>query len=119
MVSSDHRPFILREQRFMTIVHIVGGGMAGCEAAWQCLRQGLSVRLYEMRPNKLTPAHQTGDFAELVCSNTFKSTAPDSAPGQLKWEMEQLDSLIVKMAKQCAIPAGQALGVDRCNLQKR
>jgi len=94
-------------------VHIVGGGLAGSEAAWQALRRGLKVTLYEMRPTRSTPAHQSGDLAELVCSNTFKSLVPTSAPGQLKSEMTRLDSLIVRAAHESRIPAGQALGVDR------
>ncbi|MCX6127573.1 MAG: methylenetetrahydrofolate--tRNA-(uracil(54)-C(5))-methyltransferase (FADH(2)-oxidizing) TrmFO [Proteobacteria bacterium] len=95
------------------IVHIIGGGLAGCEAAWQVLQAGLRVRLYEMRPKKMTPAHHTGQLAELVCSNSLKSMSPDSAPGLLKAEMEALDSLIVRSAKQAAVPAGQALAVER------
>ncbi|SME90364.1 methylenetetrahydrofolate--tRNA-(uracil(54)-C(5))-methyltransferase (FADH(2)-oxidizing) TrmFO [Pseudobacteriovorax antillogorgiicola] len=94
-------------------VHIVGGGLAGSEAAWQALRQGCKVRLYEMRPKKLTPAHKTGLLAELVCSNSLKSLNEGSAPGLLKREMELLDSLVVKAAKEARVPAGQALAVDR------
>lgn len=94
-------------------VHIVGGGLAGCEAAWQCLRAGHRVRLYEMRPQKMTPAHSTGDLAELVCSNSLKSMLPDSAPGLLKSEMQALDSLILKAGAHAAVPAGQALAVER------
>src|SRR6478735_8126456 len=96
-----------------TTVHIVGGGLAGCEAAWQCLRDGHAVRLYEMRPQKMTPAHSTGDLAELVCSNSLKSMLPDSAPGLLKSEMQALDSLILKAGSYAAVPAGQALAVER------
>lgn len=94
-------------------VNIVGAGLAGCEAAWQCLNRGLKVRLYEMRPEKSTEAHKTGDFAELVCSNSFKSFQPTSAPGQLKVEMAMLDSLIVEAAYAAKVPAGNALAVDR------
>jgi len=94
-------------------IHIVGGGLAGCEAAWQCLRAGHEVRLYEMRPQKMTPAHSTGDLAELVCSNSLKSMLPDSAPGLLKSEMQAMDSLILKAAAHAAVPAGQALAVER------
>ncbi|HYX38306.1 MAG TPA: methylenetetrahydrofolate--tRNA-(uracil(54)-C(5))-methyltransferase (FADH(2)-oxidizing) TrmFO [Oligoflexus sp.] len=96
-----------------TQIHIVGGGLAGCEAAWQCLRAGHDVRLYEMRPKKMTPAHATGDLAELVCSNSLKSMLPDTAPGLLKSEMQALDSLILKAAAHTAVPAGQALAVER------
>ncbi len=94
-------------------IHIVGGGLAGTEAAWQILRAGHSVTLHEMRPSVLTPAHKSGDLAELVCSNSLKSMAPDSAPGRLKAEMTALDSLIITAAKYAQVPAGQALAVDR------
>lgn len=94
-------------------IHIVGGGLAGSEAAWQCLRLGLPVTLYEMRPQTMTPAHKTDRLAELVCSNTFKSSRPGSAPAVLKHEMRTLDSLVMQCAEESAIPAGQALGVDR------
>lgn len=94
-------------------IHIVGGGLAGVEAAYQCLKHGLKVVMHEMRPAKTTPAHKTGDLAELVCSNSFKSDSEQSAPGQLKWEMAKLDSLVVKSALECRVPAGQALAVDR------
>lgn len=99
----------------MPTVHIIGGGLAGSEAAWQVLRanSNLKVRLYEMRPVKMTAAHQSGDLAELVCSNSLKSTLPDSAPGLLKREMEHLDSLIIREARKAAVPAGQALAVER------
>jgi methylenetetrahydrofolate--tRNA-(uracil-5-)-methyltransferase len=99
----------------MTTIHIIGGGLAGTEAAWQCLKAdpGLKVRLYEMRPKTMTAAHQSGDLAELVCSNSLKSTVLDSAPGLLKYEMEQLNSLIIREAKKASVPAGQALAVER------
>jgi methylenetetrahydrofolate--tRNA-(uracil-5-)-methyltransferase len=100
-------------------VCIVGGGLAGSEAAWQCLQAGLDVTLYEMRPQKLTPAHRTGKLAELVCSNSLKSTAPATASGQLKAEMEALDSLIVRAGKEAQVPAGQALAVDREDFSER
>ncbi len=96
-----------------TWVHVVGGGLAGCEAAWQALRAGHRVRLYEMRPQRMTAAHQSGDLAELVCSNSLKSMLPDSAPGLLKAEMTALDSLIIRCAQAAAVPAGQALAVER------
>jgi len=94
-------------------VNIIGGGLAGCEAAWQVLKAGFSVRLFEMRPSKMTAAHQTGNFAELVCSNSMKSLNPNSAPGQLKSEMKALDSLIIEAAEFARVPAGQALAVNR------
>lgn len=97
----------------MKVVHIVGGGLAGCEAAYQCLKRGVTVVLHEMRPTQLTPAHKTGQFAELVCSNSLKSMAEDSAPGLLKSEMEKMGSLILKAALHAKVPAGQALAVDR------
>ena len=94
-------------------VHIVGGGLAGSEAAWQVLRQGFSVVLHEMRGKVMTAAHQTDHLAELVCSNSLKSLNPESAPGQLKYEMTAMDSLILKSAMAAQVPAGQALAVDR------
>ena len=95
------------------LVHIVGGGLAGCEAAWQCLRAGLEVHLYEMRPGRGTGAHRTGDLAELVCSNSLKSMEENTAPGQLKYELQALDSLIMRSALAARVPAGKALAVDR------
>jgi methylenetetrahydrofolate--tRNA-(uracil-5-)-methyltransferase len=94
-------------------VHVVGGGLAGSEAAWQVIRQGIPVTLHEMRPVRMTPAHQTGDLAELVCSNSLKSMAEDSAPGLLKREMAALDSLIISAGLKSKVPAGQALAVNR------
>lgn len=98
--------------------HVIGGGLAGCEAAWQLAKQGIQVCLYEMRPLKMTPAHQTGNLAELVCSNSLKSMAEDSAPGELKREMMALDSLIIKSGYEARVPAGQALAVDRERFSK-
>ena len=94
-------------------VHIVGGGLAGSEAAWQVVQAGISVVLHEMRPQKMTPAHHTANLAELVCSNSLKSLSEDSAPGLLKREMAALDSLIVRSAHTARVPAGQALAVNR------
>jgi len=94
-------------------VHVVGGGLAGCEAAWQIAQKGIPVCLHEMRPLKMTPAHQTGNLAELVCSNSLKSLSEDSAPGELKREMASLGSLIVSAAHKARVPAGQALAVNR------
>ncbi len=96
-----------------SVVHIVGGGLAGSEAAWQVLRQGHPVVLHEMRGKVSTEAHKTDNLAELVCSNSLKSMQPESAPGQLKYEMQALDSLILKAAYHAQVPAGQALAVDR------
>ncbi len=92
---------------------IIGGGLAGCEAAWQAANQGAQVVLYEMRPTKQTKVHQTGDLAELVCSNSLKSNLLDKASGLLKWEMRQLDSLLIRCADESAVNAGSALAVDR------
>ncbi len=92
---------------------VVGGGLAGSECAFQLAEMGHKVVLYEMRSQTMTPAHKSEQLAELVCSNSFGSTTDYSAPGQLKWEAEQLHSLILKSAKTAAVPAGMALGVDR------
>ncbi len=97
----------------MKTIKIIGGGLAGSEAAYQLLKRGYGVRLYEMRPIKSTPAHNTGRLAELVCSNSLKSTVLTSAQGVLKGELEYMDSLILKCAKRAAVPAGAALAVDR------
>ena len=92
---------------------VIGGGLAGCEAAWQAARSGVAVVLYEMRPNKSGPAHKTGDLAELVCSNSLRGAAIENAVGLLKEELARLDSLIVTCAREAAVPAGGALAVDR------
>src|SRR5215467_554115 len=92
---------------------IIGAGLAGSEAAWQCARRGVEVELYEMRPVRSTPAHQTEEFAELVCSNSLKSDSENTAPWLLKEEMRRAGSLLLEIARQCAVPAGHALAVDR------
>lgn len=92
---------------------MVGGGLAGCEAAWQAAERGVKVRLFEMRPDKKTGAHQTGDLAELVCSNSLGSKLPDRATGLLQEETLLLGSLLLRIAHECAVPAGGALAVDR------
>ena len=97
----------------MQKLSIIGGGLAGCEAAWQAAQNGASVVLYEMRPNVQTKVHQTGDLAELVCSNSLKSNLLDKASGLLKWEMRALDSLLIRCADESAVNAGSALAVDR------
>lgn len=94
-------------------VVIVGGGLAGSEAAWQAAQHGARVTLYEMRPKEMTQAHKTGGLAELVCSNSLGSVDPHNAPGILKEEMRQLGSLIIASAEQARVPAGSALAVDR------
>jgi methylenetetrahydrofolate--tRNA-(uracil-5-)-methyltransferase len=97
----------------MAIVKIIGAGLAGTEAAWQCARRGLEVELFEMRPVRTTPAHQTADFAELVCSNSLKSDSENTAPWLLKEEMRRAGSKLLEIARECAVPAGHALAVDR------
>ncbi len=94
-------------------VRIIGAGLAGSEAAWQCARRGVQVDLFEMRPVRSTPAHQTADFAELVCSNSLKSDSENTAPWLLKEEMRRAGSLLLQIARECAVPAGHALAVDR------
>lgn len=95
------------------IVAIVGAGLAGSEAAWQLAERGHHVRLFEMRPSRMTQAHKTGNFAELVCSNSFKSRALENAHGLLKAEMALHNSLILKYGETFSVPAGQALAIDR------
>jgi len=94
-------------------VRIIGAGLAGAEAAWQCARRGIGVDLWEMRPSRTTPAHQTADFAELVCSNSLKSDSENTAPWLLKQEMRRAGSLLMEIARRTAVPAGHALAVDR------
>jgi methylenetetrahydrofolate--tRNA-(uracil-5-)-methyltransferase len=96
-----------------TTIRIIGAGLAGTEAAWQCARRGIPVDLYEMRPVRQTPAHQTAQFAELVCSNSLKSDSENTAPWLLKEEMRRSGSLLMEIARQTAVPAGHALAVDR------
>jgi methylenetetrahydrofolate--tRNA-(uracil-5-)-methyltransferase len=100
-------------------IRIIGAGLAGSEAAWQCARRGLEVELYEMRPVRTTPAHQTADFAELVCSNSLKSDSENTAPWLLKEEMRRAGSLLLEIARECAVPAGHALAVDRVTFAAR
>ncbi|HZJ87138.1 MAG TPA: methylenetetrahydrofolate--tRNA-(uracil(54)-C(5))-methyltransferase (FADH(2)-oxidizing) TrmFO [Erysipelothrix sp.] len=97
-------------------VRIIGGGLAGSEASYQLAKQGFEVELYEMRPHTQTPAHESENLAELVCSNSFRSDQLTNAAGLLKEEMRQLDSLIIKAAESARIPAGSALAVDRAEL---
>jgi methylenetetrahydrofolate--tRNA-(uracil-5-)-methyltransferase len=101
------------EREVNTPIKIIGAGLAGCESAWQCARRGIEVELYEMRPVKSTPAHQTDKFAELVCSNSLKSESENTAPWLLKEEMRRVDSLLLRIAKETSVPAGHALAVDR------
>ncbi len=95
------------------VVNVIGAGLAGSEAAWQLAKRGIHVRLYEMRPVKQTPAHHTEQFAELVCSNSLRANTLTNAVGVLKEEMRTLDSIIIRSADECAVPAGGALAVDR------
>lgn len=92
---------------------VLGGGLAGCEAAWQLAKHGISVTLYEMKPIKKTPAHKSDLFAELVCSNSLKANRVDSAAGLLKEEMRRFGSICLESADECSVPAGGALAVDR------
>lgn len=94
-------------------VNVIGAGLAGCEAAWQIAKRGISVRLFEMKPQKKSPAHKSDFFAELVCSNSLKAQRVASAAGMLKQEMRMLDSLLMRCADKCSVPAGGALAVDR------
>jgi methylenetetrahydrofolate--tRNA-(uracil-5-)-methyltransferase len=100
-------------------VVIVGGGLAGSEAAWQLARRGIGVDLHEMRPVKPTPVHQTDHLAELVCSNSLRGNALDQAAGLLKEEMRRLDSLVIRVADAVRVPAGSALAVDRALFAQR
>ena len=97
----------------MEPVTVLGAGLAGCEAAWQLAKRGIPVVLYEMKPQKFSPAHKSQGLAELICSNSLKASRIDSAAGLLKEEMRRLGSLLVPCAEQCAVPAGGALAVDR------
>ncbi len=94
-------------------IHVIGGGLAGSEAAWQIARRGLRARLYEMRPVQPTPAHQTDRLAELVCSNSLKTEQESAAPWLLKEELRRLDSLLLRSAQAARVPGGHALTVDR------
>ncbi len=96
-----------------TTITVIGGGLAGSEAAWQIARRGIPVTLYEMRPVRQTPAHTTDRLAELVCSNSLGSTLPDRAPGLLKAELRHLGPMVLAAAEKAAVPAGGALAVDR------
>lgn len=97
----------------MKEIVIIGGGLAGSEAAYQIAKRGIKVKLYEMKPNKFSPAHSNKNLAEIVCSNSFKSNSITNACGLLKEELRRLDSLLIKCADETKVPAGQALAVDR------
>src|SRR5215469_3150985 len=100
-------------------VRIVGGGLAGSEAAWQAASRGMPVTLYEMRPVKATAVHKTDGLAELVCSNSFRGDKLDNAVGLLKEEMRRLGSLVMRAADETRVPAGAALAVDRDRFSSR
>ena len=97
----------------MEKVKVIGAGLAGCEAAWQLAQRGIPVELYEMKPQKMTPAHHSSDFAELVCSNSLRSDQLENAVGLLKEELRRMGSLIMACADEHRVPAGGALAVDR------
>ena len=100
-------------------ITIIGGGLAGCEAAYQIAQRGIKVKLYEMKPIKYSPAHSNKDLAEIVCSNSFKSNLLTNACGLLKEELRRLDSLLINIADKTSVPAGQALAVDRAEFSKK
>ena len=99
-------------------INIIGAGLAGCEAAYQIAKRGIKVKLYEMKPINFSPAHSSENFAEIVCSNSFKSNLITNACGLLKEELRRLDSLLIKCADETKVPAGQALAVDRERFSK-
>ncbi|MBQ2916888.1 MAG: methylenetetrahydrofolate--tRNA-(uracil(54)-C(5))-methyltransferase (FADH(2)-oxidizing) TrmFO [Clostridia bacterium] len=99
-------------------IRVIGGGLAGCEAAYQIAKRGIKVKLYEMKPSVFSPAHSNSDLAEIVCSNSFKSNSITNACGLLKEELRILDSLLIKCADETSVPAGQALAVDREKFSK-
>src|ERR1700761_4711793 len=100
-------------------IRVIGGGPAGPEAALQAAKRGCTVDLYEMRPARSTEAHQTADFAELVCSNSLKSESENTAPWLLKQEMRRAGSVLLAEADASAVPAGHALAVDRLEFSRR
>lgn len=100
------------------VVKIIGGGLAGCESALQLLKRGFAVKMYEMRPVKTTGAHKGDSLAELVCSNSLKSTEPCTASGLLKAELDVLGCALLPIARECAVPSGSALSVDREKFSK-
>ncbi len=100
-------------------VTVIGGGLAGSEAAYQIAKRGIKVKLYEMKPEKFSPAHSNTNLAEIVCSNSFKSNSITNACGLLKEELRKLDSLLIKIADETKVPAGQALAVDRETFSRR
>lgn len=108
-----------KREKMKDYINIIGGGLAGCEAAYQIAKQKIPVKLYEMKPQKYSPAHSNQDLAEIVCSNSFKSNLLTNACGLLKEELRRLDSLLIRIADETKVPAGQALAVDRVVFAKR
>ncbi len=111
--TGDRCEMLKENKREQRSVIVVGAGLAGVEATWQVARRGINVVIYEMRPKKQTPAHKSSDFAELVCSNSFRAVTLENAVGLLKEEMRRLDSLVMNCADKTRVPAGGALAVDR------
>jgi len=109
-ISGTDTPRIMPQNKQ---IQIIGGGLAGCEAAWQAARRGCPVRLYDMKPHRFSPAHSSPLLAEMVCSNSLRASALHSAVGLLKEEMRRLDSLIMAVADKTAVPAGRAIAVNR------
>ena len=107
------KTLLKRQKRKKKLVNIIGGGLAGCEATYQLAKRGVKVRLFEQKPIKFSPAHSNKNLAEIVCSNSLKSTDLATASGLLKAELELLDCLLLKIAKQVSVPAGSALAIDR------
>ena len=107
-----------KENKMNDYITVIARGLAGCAAAYQIAKQGIKVKLYEMKPNKYSPAHSNNDLAEIVCSNSFKSNNLTNACGLLKEELRRLDSLLIKIADVTSVPAGQALAVDRERFSK-
>ncbi len=107
------------EREMKDYITIIGGGLAGCEAAYQIAKRKIKVKLYEMKPQKYSPAHHNANLAEIVCSNSFKSNALTNACGLLKEELRRLDSLLIRIADETKVPAGQALAVDREDFAQR
>lgn len=116
---NEQKKTIATKDRITDKITVIGAGLAGSECAWQLAQKGYTVDLIEMRPLQSTEAHKSSDFAELVCSNSFGSMGPLSAPGQLKWEAEQLRSIVLQTALENKVPAGQALGIDRETFAKK
>ena len=113
MDSTEKKQLLQEQKRKKKLVNIIGGGLAGCEATYQLAKRGIKVRLFEQKPTKFSPAHSNKDLAEIVCSNSLKSIDLSTASGLLKAELELLDCLLLKVAKQVSVPAGSALAVDR------